>query len=134
MPTSFLGSLVSGGQLGAGFSNQSTNTSSQFQQNQNFNQTGTTSRNLTPYQTQLQGPLFDYIRSLMLDPTKAVAPFQAGARNNVNENYSGLSDSLRNQFLSTGGGKSGKYGMAATAGTISRLRDLSNVDTGFAQT
>ncbi len=100
------------------------------------NQSGTSNynRTLTPYQSALQSPLFGYISNLMTNPQAAVAPFQQAGRDQVSSNYNGLADSLRQQFLSTGGGKSGKYGMALAQGNLQRLGQLSNVDNSFAQT
>jgi|SRR5579864_7755441 len=94
--------------------------------------TNSTNRVLTPYQTALQGPLFSYISQLMTNPTATLQPFKQQARDQVNQNYNGLSDSLRQQFLSTGGGSSGKFGTALAQGDLQRTGDLSNVDNTFA--
>lgn len=126
------------GDIGAGFSNQTQNTNSSQNTTQNVSTsgTGTTTRNLTPYQTALQAPLFDYIRKLMTPggATAAVAPYAAQARDQANSTYGGLADSLRQQFLATGGGTSGKYGMALAGGNLARLGALQGVDTEAATT
>ncbi len=90
--------------------------------------TSTTSRALTPYQTQLQSPVFSQIMQQLQDPSKTVEPFRVQARNQVNQNYTGLADSLRNQFFTTGGGASGKYGAATLQGDLARRGQLSDVD------
>lgn len=137
MATTFLGQLMGGGQAGAGFSNQSTNTSSNTNTSGSLNttNTGTTTKNLTPFQSMLTGPLSSFITQLMTNPQATVAPFKAAARDSVNSTYSGLGDTLRQQFLgSTGGGQSGKFGMALAQGNLQRVGDLSKSDMGFDQT
>lgn len=130
---STLTKMLTGGSLGFSDSNSSTSSN----QNSNFSTSGSTNtqRTLTPYQSAIQAPLFSYISNLMTNPGAAIAPFQVQARNNVNANYNGLADSLRQQFLgSTGGGGSGKFGMALASGNLKRLSQLSDVDNQFAQT
>lgn len=124
------------GALTGALSNTNANKTSTYsgQQAQSNSGTTTTGRNLTPYQSAIQAPLFDYVSNLMTNPQATVAPFQTAARNNVNSNYKGLADSLRQQFLSTGGGGSGKFGTALAQGNLNRLSDLSNVDNTMAQT
>lgn len=122
----------------AGFSDTSTNTSQNFNQNTNTTgnttasgaTTGTASKTLTPYQASLQQPLFSYIQQLMMPggAQAAVAPFTAASRDATNSTYSGLADMLRQQFMTTGGGQSGKYGTALTQGNLQRLGALQNVD------
>lgn len=120
--------------LGLGYNNSTTKNTNQFSNQSSQNGTSSTNRNLTPFQSASQAPLFNYISSLMTNPSATIAPFQNQARNDVNSNYNGLSDSLRQQFMSTGGGSSGKYGMAQTQGTLARVGQLSNVDNQFQQT
>ena len=134
LSSGLLQSLLSGGI--SALANQPTNTSSNFSNSGTTSSTGTssTARTLTPYQQQLQGPLFGLVNNLLQNPQQYTAPYQTAARDQVNGNYSGLADSLRQQFLSTGGGSSGKYGTAMTAGNLQRVGNLSNVDTTFAQT
>src|ERR1700676_4867214 len=115
---SFLASLLGGNlTLGgsAGFSDQTTNTSSTTNTSQNLDtsNTGTTTKNLTPFQSMLTGPLSSQLIQLMTNPQGYVAPFKAAARDATNSTYAGLGDTLRQQFMgSTGGGQSGKFGMA----------------------
>jgi hypothetical protein len=58
------------GGAGAGFLQQPVNTTSSGSGSNYSSAAGgsTTSRTLTPYQTSIQGPLFDYIRNLMTNP------------------------------------------------------------------
>lgn len=128
-----LSSILGG--LGGGFMNQPQNTTTNFNQNTTGSQTGTaaTSRTLTPYQQALQGPLFSYISQLMSNPKATIAPFRAAGRDQVSNNYNGLADTLRQQFMSNGGGKSGKFGTALVQGNLNRLGDLSKTDTAFDQ-
>jgi len=102
-----------------------------------YNQGGTTSgettRELTPEQLQAQTQITQLIHALSTNPDQFLAPAQNQARNQVNDNYSGVADSLRQQFMGgTGGGGSGKYGTAALATDLSRRKALSGVDTTFA--
>lgn len=125
------------GGLGAAFLQQPTNTTTSGSSNSSGNAsqagTGTTTRNLTPYQDQLQSPLFKLISGLMTNPQATIAPFQNQARENVNQNYSGIGDTLRKKFLSTGGGESGKFGDALIGSDVSRRSDLSKVDNDYSQ-
>lgn len=133
--TSSITSSILGG-AGAGLFQQPTNTNGTTSSTGSSNSTGSSStqRTLTPYQSSLQQPLSQYIMQLMQNPQAAVAPFANQARNNINDNYSGLADSLRQQFLGNGGGASGKYGTALAGANVQRLGQLSNSDSGFAQT
>ncbi|HLG99820.1 MAG TPA: hypothetical protein VKX49_26155 [Bryobacteraceae bacterium] len=70
----------------------------------------------------------------MANPQSTVQPFQQQAANQINQNYNGLADSLRQQFLSTGGGSSGKYGMALAQANLQRAGQLAGNDTSFQQT
>lgn len=136
----FLGQAGMSSLLGNLFSmnNSSSNTSgsSATAGNTNSNTSGTSSneRILAPGQSDLLQNLMKYSTSAMTNPSSLTAPFQTAARDQVNNTYSGLGDSLRQQFLSTGGGSSGKYGMALAQGNAQRLGGLSNVDSTFAQT
>ena len=121
--------------LGFGGSNQGTDTSNVTSNlyNQSGTTNGTTSRVLTPDQLASQSQLTQIIHSLATNPSQFLAPAQNEARNQVNDNYSGLTDSLRQQFMANpGGGSSGKYGQAALQGDLARRSALSNVDTTFA--
>lgn len=122
--------------LTGALSNRASNRTSNYNDTQTSTETGssTSRRNLTPYQDAIQGPLFDYISKLFTDPNTVTQPFRESARNQVNQNYSGLADTLRQQFMgTTGGGQSGKFGSALATGQLQRLGQLSNVDNSFAQ-
>jgi hypothetical protein len=99
----------------------------------NQNQNGTTTRTLTPDQLAAQTQLTQIIHALATNPQQFLAPAQNKGRNDVNDNYSGLADSLRQQFMgTTSGGSSGKFGTAALAGDLARRKSLSDVDQSFA--
>jgi hypothetical protein len=122
--------------FGGQHSSQSQDYSSLLSQlfSQQGSQSGTTARVLTPEQQQAQTQLTQTIHALATNPQQFLAPAQNQGRNDVNDNYSGLADSLRQQFLGTpGGGGSGKYGSAALQGDLARRKQLSDVDSSFAQ-
>ena len=124
--------MLASGILGGGSS--STNASQQFNTTQNQNFTGSTNRTLTPFQTALQAPLFGLVNSAMMNPSSFLAPFRQQARDATSNTYSGLADTLRQQFLgTTGGGQSGKFGTALAQGNLQRIGALQGVDTSFAQ-
>jgi hypothetical protein len=132
MPLSFLSSLIGGGG-GLGFNDSSTssNTNTNQNSNANTNTSGSTQRTLTPFQNSIQAPLFNYVTNAMT-PAGAeatIAPYTAAARDSTSQNYSGLADMLRQQFLGTGGGNSGKFGSALVQGNLARLGALQGVDT-----
>lgn len=90
---------------------------------------GTTSRNLAPQQYQMLPQLSSLIQQLATDPKSFVAPSQEAAREEVNGNYSGVGDALRQQFMTGGGGGgSGKYGKAALQSDLARRGALSQAD------
>jgi hypothetical protein len=109
-----------------------TTTTNSTQTGSNYG-TSNYTKNLTPFQSELTGPLSQFISQSMTDPQALVAPFAAGARDNINSTYAGLGDTLRQQFMGTGGGSSGKFGMALAGGNLQRLGALQQSDTGFAQ-
>ena len=122
--------------FGFGGSDQSTDTSNVTSNlyNQNGTSSGTTSKVLTPEQLAAQTQLSQVIHALSTNPAAFLAPAQNQARNQVNDNYAGLADSLRQQFMANpGGGGSGKYGTAALTGDLARRKSLSDVDTSFAE-
>ncbi len=93
----------------------------------------TTAKVLSPEQQKAQGSISQVIQALTKNPQAFLAPAQNQARNNVNENYGGVADSLRQQFMGgTGGGASGKYGTAALRSDLARRGQLSGVDSTFA--
>jgi len=132
VPLSFIGNLIGGGG-GLGFTDSSTNSNTNFNQNTNTSQsaTGSTNKTLTPYQTAIQAPLFNYVSNLMTQPgaEAAVAPFTQASMDATNSTYAGLGDMLRQQFLSTGNGQSGKFGTALVQGNLQRLGALQGVQT-----
>lgn len=90
-------------------------------------------QNLNPAQTQVLNPVSDELTSILSNPQGYIAPFQSEAINQVNDSYSGVANSLRQQFLATGGGTSGKYGLALASANQGRLAQISNVNTSAAQ-
>jgi hypothetical protein len=89
---------------------------------------------LTPAQLQAQSQLTQVIHALSTNPQQFLAPAQNTARNQVNDNYSGVGDALRQQFMAnTGGGSTGKFGTAELQSDLARRKSLSDVDTTFAQ-
>lgn len=100
--------------------------------NQSGSQSGTTTRVLTPEQLAAQTQLTQIIHALATNPDQFLAPAKNNARNDVNENYAGLADSLRQQFMgTTGGGGSGKFGTSVLSADLARRKSLSDVDTTF---
>ncbi len=94
---------------------------------------GSTSKVLSPYQQAVQPQLFQIIQALSKNPQQFLAPQQGRARNQVNEDYAGTPDALREQFLSGGGGEgSGKYGKAVLSSDLARRGKLADVDSSFA--
>jgi hypothetical protein len=108
------------GKLGGGYSSS--------------NSTSTSTRNLTPYQTALQPGLLSTIQNYMNDPMAAIAPETTQAKNAVNQDYAGSLDRLRQQFLTTGGGQSGKLGTATLQSDLAREGAMANVDQSAAAT
>lgn len=94
-------------------------------------QAGTQTKVLSPEQQRAQSQLDRIISSISSNPKEFLAPAQGQARESVNANYGGLADSLRQQFLSGGGGQSGKYGTAALKADLARRGQLSDVDSSF---
>jgi len=119
------------GAVGSAPTKTTTDTTTTNQSNQNQSGTSTTARNLTPYQTSLQAPVFNYVSQLMTPEgaQAAVAPYTAASRDATNSTYGGLADSLRQQFMSTNNGESGKFGTALVQGNLARLGALQGVDT-----
>ncbi len=108
--------------LGGGYNSSST--SNAFQTSgQNV-----TNRNLNPQQAAVSPDIFAALHQYLTNPQAAVNPSRMAARNQVNDNYSGLADRVRQKFLTTGGGQSGKQGKAQLAGELGRTSQLSDVD------
>lgn len=119
-----------------GFGGSGSSTESQALQsnvyNQNGTQSGTTTRVLTPEQLAAQTQLAQLIHKLATNPDQFLAPAKNNARDDVNNNYSGLADNLRQQFMgTTGGGGSGKFGTSVLSADLARRKSLSDVDTQF---
>lgn len=113
--------------LGGGYNSSSTNTS--------FQNSGTSSvaKTLSPQQAAIQPSIFQTLQNYMLNPTAAVNPARMAARNQVNNDYSGLANQVRQQFLTTGGGASGKAGEAELQGSLGQAGALANVDNSAAE-
>jgi hypothetical protein len=124
-------SMLTGGSLGAGFSDQSSNTN--YSGNTSQSGTSTTTRNLTPYQSALQSPLSNLLGNMIANPMQYLQPYETAAINQNNSTYSGLANTLAQQFLQTGGGSSGKYGTALAQGDIARLSGNANIASNFQQ-
>ena len=90
--------------------------------------TGSSTQESSPYQQALQSPLFSTIKSLMTNPMQTVAPLIQQAKNSITSSYSGAADALRQKFMSTGGGKSGKYGTGVLQSQIGQQGDLAGAD------
>lgn len=103
-------------------------TNSSQQSNEATQGSSTTARTLLPGQSGLIGPTSNFISNALTNPSQYVAPTQNQAREQVNDNYSGLADKLHQQFLSLGGGSSGKFGTSLVQGDLARRGELSNVD------
>lgn len=132
MPLSFISSLIGGGG-GLGFTDSSTNSNTNTSQNSNFNTntSGSTQRTLLPSQASLLSPYASEITNLM-SPSGAeayVAPFTQASMDSTNSAYSGLAQTLAQQFMSTGNGQSGKFGTALVQGNLQRLGALQGVQT-----
>jgi hypothetical protein len=134
-PISLFGDGGIGSLLGNLFSESSSNSNTSGNQttNSNTNGTSTTARTLSPGQSTLLNNLLSYAGTAMNNPSSITAPFQQAARDSVDSTYGGLAQSLQQQFLSTGGGTSGKYGIALEAGNLQRLGGLASTDQQFAQ-
>lgn len=117
----------------AGFNDQSTSSTTNSSSNTNTsnNATGSQSKTLTPYQQALQSPLFSAITNAMTQSgaEATIAPYTAASMDATNSSYAGLANTLRQQFLSTGNGQSGKYGSALVQGNLQRLGALQGVQT-----
>jgi hypothetical protein len=117
--------------MSLGFNDSSTNSQS--------SSTGTTSgqsataKTLSADQAAIQPSIFATLQQYMMNPQAAVNPSRMAARNQVNNDYSGLADQVRQQFLTTGGGSSGKAGQAQLQGSIGQAGALANVDNSAAQ-
>lgn len=123
-----MGALVSGGYQSSNTSGSYTNTGTTAQQGQTAG-TASTAKTLTPFQQNLQNPLFSYASTLLSNPTSVTAPIAAQNRDQTSGTYSGLADSLRQQFASgTSGGGSGKYGQAVLQGNLARAGSLNQAD------
>lgn len=94
--------------------------------------TGKVDRNLLPEQAATAPDIFSVLHGYMTNPRAAVEPSRMAARDQVNQNYSGLADRVRQQFLTSGGGRSGKAGQAQLEGELGRSGALANADNSAA--
>lgn len=93
---------------------------------------GSSRRWLLPQQQDLLSPLMDRIKALTTDPSAGLEPIRQGLKTNVNENYSGMEDTLSSKLLSHGAA-SGKFGTAVRTADLARRSQLSGVDAQMAQ-
>lgn len=93
--------------------------------------TGSNRRFVTPEQQALQSPILQNIMQQLENPASFLQAGQTAARENVNANFAGMEDTLRQKY-GTGAGASGKFGRAARGAETERLRGLSQVDSQFA--
>lgn len=119
--------------MSLGFNDSST--SSQFQNSgTTANQSnGAVNKTLSSEQAAIQPSIYSVLQNYMMNPQAAVNPARMAARNQVNNDYSGLADQVRQQFMTTGGGSSGKAGQAQLQGDIGQAGALANVDNSAAQ-
>lgn len=110
--------------IGGGYSSQ--DTSNQFQQSTTGN--STTNAVKSPYQNATQPDIFATLHQYLTNPQAAVNPARMAARNQVNDDYSGFADRVRQKFLTTGGGNSGKSGKAILSGELGRTAGLATAD------
>lgn len=68
----------------------------------------------------------------MLNPRQFTDPLRVGARQNVNDAYSGVNANLASKFLGYGGGKSGKFARGVRGAELGRLSGLGDVENTFA--
>lgn len=81
----------------------------------------------------LQGGITSDLMRRLLDPSAGIAPLRAGARNAVNDTFSGVDQGLRDRLLSGGaGGSSGKFGLATAKSSLARGSALSALEPQFA--
>ncbi len=92
--------------------------------------TSTTTRNLTPQQEALQGPLSALALDKIANPAARLEPLRQVSRAQVNNNFSGADEAIRAK-LGRSGAKSGKLGTAVRQTELSRLGAISDVDTNF---
>lgn len=93
---------------------------------------GGSSRQLSDFQKSLQSPTFDLIKKFMTDPGSVVKPMIDQQKQQITNSYKSVPQTLRDTFMSTGGGKSGKYGTAALQAGLARTGDLAAADTAGA--
>ncbi len=116
--------------IGGGYSSQSM--SNQFENSGTTSGTSATSATKLPDQLATAPDIFAVLHKYLMDPQAAVNPARLAARNQVNNDYSGLADRVNQKFLTTGGGKSGKSGKAQLAGELGRTSALADVDNSAA--
>ncbi len=95
-------------------------------------QYGTRTKTLLPEQSSVLGLLSDTIQGKLTQPQAGLEPLKTQARQQVNDIYSGGWQGLRDKMLGSGGGRSGKFGMAARNMEQARLGQLSALEPQFA--
>lgn len=116
--------------IGGGYSSSSTSNA--------FENTGTTSGSSATSATKLPDQLatapdiFAVLHQYLTNPQGAVNPARMQARNQVNSDFAGSADRIRQKFLTTGGGQSGKSGRAILDSELARSGKLADVDNSAA--
>ncbi len=94
--------------------------------------TQTTTPTFDPAVSPLLGEAGNLARTQMLNPRQFTDPLRVGARQNINNSYSGVGDALAQKFLGYGGGASGKHARAVRGSELSRLGALGGLESDFA--
>lgn len=116
--------------IGGGYSSQ--NTSNAFQNTGTTSGTSATSATKLPDQLATAPDIFAVLHKYLTDPQSAVNPARMQARNQVNSDFAGSADRIRQKFLTTGGGGSGKSGRAILDSELARSGKLADVDNSAA--
>jgi hypothetical protein len=80
----------------------------------------------------LLGEAGDIARKQMLNPQMYTDPLRVGARQKINDSYSGVNKSLASKYLGYGGGQSGKFASGVRGADLSRLSALGGLESDFA--
>lgn len=115
--------------LTGGFSDQSSSGQSASTTTGSNSGTSTATKNLTPSQFSLMNPTSSTIMQMMQNPQSFVNPSRQAAVDQVNQTYAGVPDQIRQQFLTTGGGQSGKQGAAQLQSGLARAGSIAGADT-----
>lgn len=125
IPLLAIGALSAGSALASALTNR--------KRKQKQTSTTTSTPTFDPAVSPLLPELSDFYRKQFLNPTAAIEPLRVGARQKVNDAFSGSTDSLAQKFLGYGGGKSGKFSRAVRGNEMSRLQTLGGLESDFAQ-